>query len=227
LLGEAPIGFLGEVFVRSLVTYIVLLVTLKFLGKRMSGRLSNTEMAVMLMFGAVVSSAMQIPERGVVEGSFVLLLILVFQRLFTLWTFRNRRLEKLTLGTTSLLIKNGVIQHSFMEKELLSQNQLFRQLRGKKIIQLGELRRVYMETNGSFTIIPFDKAVPGLSILPGKDNELKTLLEEEPGLKACGHCGQSCLVKPVSEACSHCHQQDWKPAVLKKQTDEKRSDRPK
>jgi hypothetical protein len=95
LLGNAPEEFLLEVFIRSIVTYVILLIILKLLGKRMSTKLTNTEMAVMLMFGAVVSSAMQIPERGIIEGAFVLVLILLLQRSITLLALRKSKLENI------------------------------------------------------------------------------------------------------------------------------------
>jgi uncharacterized membrane protein YcaP (DUF421 family) len=142
LLGDAPVEFLLEVLIRSVISYIVLLVVMKLLGKRMSGKLTNTEMAVMLMLGAIISSAMLIPDRGIVESCFVLFLILIFQRLFTLWSVKDRKIEKTTLGTTTLIISNGIIQKEFMKKELLSQNQLFRKLRAMSIKQLGEIKRL-------------------------------------------------------------------------------------
>src|ERR1700709_2598006 len=89
LLGEAPAEFLLETFLRTIIAYIVMLAIVKLLGKRMSGKLTPTEMAVMLMFGAVVSGIMQIPDRGVIEGIFVLLLILFMQRMITLWTTKS------------------------------------------------------------------------------------------------------------------------------------------
>lgn len=217
LLGEAPAEFLLEVLVRSFLTYIILLIVLKLLGKRMSGRLSNTEMAVMLMFGAVVSSAMQIPERGIVESCFILCLVLIFQRVFTLWTINSRALEKATLGTVSLIVKNGMIQPGFMNKELLSHGQLFRKLRAKSIMQLGEIKRVYMETNGSFTIIKAQKPVAGLSVLPREDNELHSLLEEDRSTVACSNCGKIYKKEEKPLTCEICNSAKWSPAVIKKQ----------
>src|ERR1700712_3853266 len=93
ILGEAPWEFMAEVFFRTIISYIVILVIVKMLGKRMSGRLTPTEMAVMLMFGAVVSGSMQVPDRGILEATFVLVLIVIVQRLITLWAFKSTKFE--------------------------------------------------------------------------------------------------------------------------------------
>src|SRR5688572_22437587 len=80
LLGDAPFEFLGEVFIRTLMLYIALLVILRLLGKRMSGQLTITEMAVMITLGAIVGSPVQIPDRGVLIAIFILICILALHR---------------------------------------------------------------------------------------------------------------------------------------------------
>src|ERR1700712_5672934 len=89
LFGNAPASFLIETFVRSMISFVILLVILRLLGKRMSGKMTSTEMAVQLMFGAIISSAMQIPDRGILEGGFTLMLVLLFQRGITWWSNRE------------------------------------------------------------------------------------------------------------------------------------------
>jgi len=49
---------------------------------------------------------------------------------------------------------------------------LFAQLRGEGVKQLGEVKRLYFEANGSFSLIKKDHPQPGLIIIPGFDKEL-------------------------------------------------------
>lgn len=217
LLGEAPAGFLLEVFIRSILTYVILLAVLKLLGKRMSGRLTSTEMSVMLMFGAVVSSAMQIPDRGIIESCYVLFLILLIQRLFTRWTTRRKTAEQAAQGTITMLVKDGAIQPGGMQKEILSTNQLFRILRAKSIMHLGEIKRVYMETNGSFSIIKNKKEKPGLPVMPKIDSKLDTLFDKSPDTIACKFCGTTAGQELQGDRCPNCSFHEWRPAVTKRE----------
>jgi uncharacterized membrane protein YcaP (DUF421 family) len=73
LFGDAPTIFILEVLIRTIITYFVLLVITRWLGKRMSGQVSITEMAIMLTLGAIVSVAMQVPESGILMAALVLL----------------------------------------------------------------------------------------------------------------------------------------------------------
>jgi len=204
LLGEAPVNFLLEVFLRSIVAYIVLLVVVKLLGKRMSGRLTSTEIAVMLMFGAIVSGIMQIPDRGVIEGSFGLVIVILLQRLVTLWTTRNKKFEDIVLGKMNILIRDGVMLADELAKEKISRNQLFAMLRSKKISQLGEVKRLYMETSGSFSIFQADTPPPGLSVLPDEDESLYNSQETEKGKKVCYDCGTLYDEAQLPHACTTC-----------------------
>lgn len=215
LVGEAPAIFLLEVLIRSVITYCILLIVLKFMGKRMSGKLTNTETAVMLMFGAVVSSGMQIPDRGVLESAVVLGLILLLQRGYTLLNFRSRKVEKITLGTTSLMVKDGVVQQGFMKKELVSLDELKRNLRSKKILQLGEVKRMYMETNGMFTIVPYKEPVPGLAVLPDDAELREKIYQPAEGRLVCANCGQVYERSSWPGKCAACDSTEAVPAVLK------------
>jgi uncharacterized membrane protein YcaP (DUF421 family) len=206
LFGDQPPMFLLEVILRTLLTYLVLLVVLKLLGKRMSGKLTNTEQAVMLMFGAVVSSGAQIPDRGVLEASFVLFLILLLQRGVTLLAFRSARVENKLLGTMSMLVKDGVMQLDLMAKEKVSKNQLFSLLRRRNISHLGEVKRLYMETTGDFSLYKAVKVKPGLSVSPEKSNS-EIIVNHRVGGRVCDDCGKAFL--PSEERCSNCQSSKW------------------
>ena len=79
LFGEAPVEFLVEVFIRTWLIYLILLIIVRLMGKRMSGQLTIAEMAVMVTMGAIVAPAMQIPNLGILQGALILFLALAFQ----------------------------------------------------------------------------------------------------------------------------------------------------
>src|SRR5206468_811332 len=145
LFGEAPPVFMLEVFLRTIIVYLGLLVVVRLLGKRMQGQLTITEMAVMLTLGAIVSPAMQIPDKGILMGLLLLLCILIFQRSLTWINFINERIEKLTQGELITLVKDGKLNVEEMKRSRISHQQLFQVLREKSIFNLGDVERVYLE----------------------------------------------------------------------------------
>lgn len=213
LIGEAPGSFLIEVFVRTVLIYAMLLIVVRLMGKRMSGKLTIAEMAVMLTLGAIVSPAMQIPNVGLFQGVFILVLALMFQRGLNWLEFRNSRLEELTHGKVVMLIKDGTLMLAEMNRAKMSRQQLFAVLRNEGIFNLGKVERVYLESFGMFSIYKFDQARPGLSVLPPNENlpasSSKHLME-----MACTSCGH--LQPELSQAakCHVCEANSWVKATI-------------
>src|SRR3954464_11337511 len=144
LLGQTPPIFLLEVFIRTIIIYIFLLLVLRWLGKRMSGQLTILEMAVMLTLGAIVSVAMQTPDRGITLSMFVLLCTLLFQRGLSRWGLKNARIEELSQGKISTLLKDGVFELDEMRTCRISRHQLLAELRGKGVLNMAEVSRGHL-----------------------------------------------------------------------------------
>src|SRR5215203_3912623 len=81
LFGQAPPDFLLEVLIRSIVIYLLAMVVMRLLGKRMNGQLTIVELSVIVMMGAVLAVPMQIPDKGLLQGVIVLLTVLARLRL--------------------------------------------------------------------------------------------------------------------------------------------------
>ncbi len=219
LFGLAPPEFMLEVFIRTVIIYIALLFVVRWLGKRMSGQLTIMEMAIMLTIGAVVSVPMQVPDRGLLQGAVLLLCIGFFQRGISWLGFKSGKIEDLTQGKASLLVKDGVLQLEEMKKVRISHQQLFAELREEDVFNLGMVDRVYLEAHGIFSIFQSEDPKPGLSILPPDDKEIIQTKEQaftkEPehiALLACINCGS---IKPKNkpEKCKDCGQDEWINAI--------------
>ncbi|MCF2446696.1 DUF421 domain-containing protein [Dyadobacter sp. CY345] len=215
LFGEAPMEFLVEVFLRTAIMYVVLLVIVRLMGKRMGGQLTVSELAVMVTLGAIVSPAMQIPQLGVLMGIMILICALIFQRGLNLAEFSSRKFERLSQGTTGTLVKNGVIQLKEMSRSKISRQQLFSAIRGKSIYNLGDVGRVYFEACGVFSIYRKDETSPGLQIFPPSDQGINGYLQEiVEGAHACTVCGNVKFNETESQSCNNCEANDWVVATV-------------
>lgn len=215
LLGETPPVFLLEVLIRTLLVYIGLLMAVKALGKRTSGELTITEKAVIIMLGAVVSIPMQVPDRGILQGLLILLCIVGYQRGLTWLTIRSRKSEQLTQGNMCMLVKDGVLQLETMRKSRISHQQLFGEMRSRQVYNLGKVKRLYLESCGTFSLYQQKDPRPGLPIFPPDDEEiLSTQQTAEQGFKVCVNCGTLAPPKGTNTACSFCGEQKWMDAKI-------------
>ena len=215
LIGDAPGEFLVEVFIRTILIYLALLVTMRLLGKRMNGQLTNLELSVMLTMGAIVSPAMQLPDRGLLSGILALLCALAFLHGANLWGFKSSKAERTIQGTETVLIKDGIIQLDQLTKNQISHQQLFAALRSESVYNLGKVKRLYIEAYGMFSIYQDEQGKPGLSVLPPTDKEAQTIHQHPPEkLLACVNCGTTVATEPKPESCPVCQANDWSDAVL-------------
>lgn len=217
LLGPAPLEFLLEVLIRTLIMYLILLVILRLLGKRMGGQLTISELAVMLTLGAIISVPMQIPDRGILQGILVLICALVFQRGINYLSVKNARIEHVLQGQESQLVKDGVMLVDELSAMKISREQLMAVLRNQDIYNLGEVRRVYLEACGLFSVFKYSESRPGLSLLPPDDEAAGTELSVLKDVLLCAQCGHPAQSELETNApCKNCNTNNWVAAVITK-----------
>jgi uncharacterized membrane protein YcaP (DUF421 family) len=169
-------------------------------------------MAVMITLGAIVSPAMQLPDRGLFFGVVVLLVALFFQRGYNYLGVKSSKAEDITQGTISLLVKDGVLNLEEMEKARITKQQLYALLREKKVQNLAKVKRAYFEACGILSVYEIEENKPGLPILPQCDPSIVTDLQQQVdyGKMACSNCGHVQQV-PDKEAtpCKVCKKSEW------------------
>ena len=214
IFGNAPMEFMLEVLIRTLVVFLALIVLMRILGKRMSGQITIVEFAVMVLMGAVVAVPFQLPDRGILPSFVVMLCILILHRGLNWLSFKYRKANKVLQGEMCILVYDGILKHDALKENRVSKDQVFAQLRDKSIRHLGQVKRVYMEANGLFSVFSDDSGRPGLSVFPEKDPELLKLEPVDENMKACSQCGNIMpKEKDQNSTCPICGCEEWTNAI--------------
>jgi uncharacterized membrane protein YcaP (DUF421 family) len=214
LLGELPASFIAEASLRLVLLYLLMLTALRLMGKRMAGQLSRPELAALVSMAAAIGLPILSPERGLLASVVIAAVVVVGQRLVTHWAARRARVEQLLMGTVRTVVAEGVLQLDTLEHAIVSQEQLFAQLRGESLEHLGQVQRLYMEANGTFSLVEAEDPQPGLSLLPRWDESFRKIQPQAPGKFACLACGQVVAgPPPPAQPCPHCGAARWEAAV--------------
>jgi uncharacterized membrane protein YcaP (DUF421 family) len=216
LLGNAPVEFMAEVLIRTVVIYVFMVLVMRLLGKRMSGQLTILDLAITIMLGAIVAPPMETPERGILLGIMILFLVLGCYRLLTGWGVKKAGVEKMMHGTLTVFVKDGVLQVNELHNTRISHAQLFSILRQKKIFNLGKVDRMYLEACGLFSVFTTQDSRPGLSLMIRSENKLHELQSKDKDiddLYACINCG-TVEKNGQDSACRNCGSRQWDKAVL-------------
>jgi uncharacterized membrane protein YcaP (DUF421 family) len=214
LMGDVPWSFLLECALRLVAMYLLLLTGLRLMGKRQAGQISRTELAGLVSMAVSIGIPLLSPDRGLLAPVVIIAVVVLLHRFVTHWAARRPTAEHVLQGNVTAVVKDGVLQLPIMERVVLSRERLFAQLRGDSLEHLGQVRRLYMEANGTFSLVQEDQPKPGLSIIPGWDEDFRKSQPVASGSFACRSCGQVAqAAQTPSTPCPYCNAQLWDTAV--------------
>jgi len=201
-IGDVPGGFYWEVVLRIAVIYIILMVSMRLMGKRMASQLSRNEMIAMVSLAAAIGVPLQAPDRGILAAVVIAAVVILIQQIMATLATRNQRLESVTQGDVSVLINDSQLDLHKMQVTGITREKAFSQLRSNGIRHLGEVKRLYFEADGSFTLIRTSNAAPGLGILPEVDPDFIRQSCRTSEVLVCKRCGQRFAV--ADSSCGNC-----------------------
>lgn len=211
LFGESPPAYLLEVVVRVAIIYILILIAMRSLGKRMTAEVSRAELVARVSIAAAVGLPIQRPERGLLGTAVVAVIIVFVGRWLAAIAFRSHRFEKAYQGYYATLVCDGVLDRQRMKKVRITQERLFAALRSESVRHLGQVKRFYIEANGEFSLVYAEDEQPGLSVIPEWDTEMRQR-HQQTDVLLCKDCGQSW--KENSGKCGHCGGKERETGVL-------------
>lgn len=210
---DAPGTFLLEVVFRCVVTYLMLLATLRVTGRRGVRQLSIFELSIILALGSAAGDTMFYHDTPLLPVVIVFVVVSAMYWLFNRLTEWYPRFSDWLEGTPVLLVENGRINMKNLNNLNLTQKELFGELRQQQVEHLGQVRRAYMEATGNLSAYFYapDEAAPGLPIWP----ELLAASQRRmkaAGPHACCKCGHTQeLAKDESVVCPVCKGDEWVP----------------
>ncbi|MFD2163618.1 DUF421 domain-containing protein [Paradesertivirga mongoliensis] len=213
LLGDEPVDFLLEVLLRSVIMFCFILIALRTSGKRGIKQLSIFELVIIIGLGSAAGDPMFYKDVGIVPALIVFIVVVGLYRTVTWASGKFLPFEQLIEGKPLYLIRNGKFSIEDFDKEDLSQDEFFAELRINHVEHLGQVRNAIIETSGSISLLFFDdkEVQPGLPLYPDLYHK-KSIEIHKPGLHACAHCGN---VEDISKpkTCTVCKHNEWVLAI--------------
>lgn len=214
LINNHPYEFLFEVVFRSVVMFIVLLITLRFTGKRGVKQLSIFETVIIIALGSAAGDPMFYEDVGIIPAVTVFTVIILMYRLVTMLIGKFPWFENLVEGKMECLIEEGKFSITSFEREGLAQDEFFSELRLRSIEHLGQVKNAYLETSGEVSVFFYDdKDVKyGLPILPQLFNKKSETISNS-GFYSCTFCAHTQELEAGKASCEICKKTEWVEAI--------------
>ncbi len=218
LLGSEEWSFLPETILRSFIMFVIILVSLRILGKRGVKQLSVFELVVIIGLGSAAGDPMFYKEVGILPAILVFAMVIGLYSLITFMIGQNKKFEDLVEGRPVCLIKSGRFSIDNFKKEALGEDEFFAELRMQGVSQLGQVEEAIEESSGNISVFfyPDDEVKYGLPIMP---NSLQDTLKiiPSPGHYSCIFCGYTQELVPVQhQTCPQCKKNEWVPSSKRK-----------
>ena len=218
LLGLEEWRFLLETALRTSIMFIIILVSLRLLGKRGVKQLSIFELVVIIGLGSAAGDPMFYKDVGVLPALVVFAMVISLYSFMTYLIGKNKAFENLLEGKPVCLIKDGAFSINNFKKEALGADEFFAELRMQGVSQLGQIEEAIEESSGSISIFYYeDKDVKyGLPIMP-KSLVDKTTIISLSAHYSCIFCGYTKELEPAPEHhCPQCKKTEWVKSSYKK-----------
>ena len=140
-------------FFRTIILYVIVLITMRLMGKREIGQLQPFELAISIMIADLATIPMSELGIPIFNGIIPILGLLLMDIIISIMNLKSLKIREIICGKPKILIYRGKIDEKALKKERITINELQERLRGNNVINLGDVEYAILETNGEITSI--------------------------------------------------------------------------
>ncbi|MCU9595644.1 DUF421 domain-containing protein [Caldibacillus thermolactis] len=141
------------IVIRSLISFIVLLLLTRLMGKRQVSQLTFFDYIVGITIGSIAAEMSFDQNVRIINGITSLLIWGLIPFILAIISLKSRTFQQLIDGKPTIIIKNGEILEKSMKKVFLSIEELMLLLREKNIFKISDVEIAILETNGQLSVL--------------------------------------------------------------------------
>ncbi len=183
------------IFVRTLLIYGALLLTLRLMGKRQIGELEVTDLVTTLLISEIASLPITNQDIPVAYALIPIATLLILEIFFSMILVRLPRLKGLVSAKPTVIIRHGVLCQRALLDLRMSVEELMSEVRQQGYSDLAMISDAILEKNGKLTVLPKPQFAPPnlgqLGVQVPADPLMHVVLSggtyNDEGLKLIGH----------------------------------------
>ncbi len=144
---------LAAILIRSIVSFIVILIMTRFMGRRQISQLTFFDYCVGITIGSIAAEMSFDQNIKIINGLASLIIWGTFPVILALISLKSRKFQIFIDGRPVILIKDGKIIEKSMRKEKVTIDELMLLLREKDIFNIADVEMAVLETNGGLSVM--------------------------------------------------------------------------
>lgn len=147
-------------FFRTLLIYLILIVSMRLMGKRQIAELEITDLVTTLLISEIASLPITDTDIPISHAIIPILALLGFEVLSSFLLAQYPKVKGMLSARPAVLIQDGVISEKAMRQARISADELISELRQQGIADPEEVRYAILEQNGKISVIRRQKFQP-------------------------------------------------------------------
>lgn len=139
------------VFIRAIILYILIIFSIRLMGKRQLGELAPSELVVTILVSNIATLPIEDINIPLVMGVIPILTLVCLDVLMSLVTLKYRSVRKLVSGSAKIIISDGRIDQAMLKKLRFSTDDVMESLRGLQIFDISQVQYAIVETTGKIS----------------------------------------------------------------------------
>lgn len=140
-----------RLYLRGMLLYIIMILTMRMLGKRQLGEFQPYELALTILLAEIIAAPMESVSVPLLYGLLPVAAMFVVHSAITLWSMRSDKVRAFVSGKPTLVISKGVIDQQQLDRLCLSLADLLEGLRSAGFLDPKEVGTAIIEANGKIS----------------------------------------------------------------------------
>ena len=169
-------------YLRTIFLYLVLIFSIRLMGKRQIGQMEASEFVVTMLVANLAAIPMQDGAIPLYSGLVPILTVLGTELVLSGLIMRSVLMRRFFCGKPVILIDNGKIVQENLRRTRVTLDELTGHLREKDVLDLRSVQYAILETDGNLSVFPYPKDRPATAkdagIHPKKQYLPVTIIED-------------------------------------------------
>ncbi len=155
------------IFIRTVILYFAILVSMRVMGKRQLGELEISEFIVAALIADLAATPLQDIGIPLLNGLLPIMILFCLEIIIAGLNMKSIRLRKFTYGKPEIIIRNGRIDRAGMRRNRFTLDELMQELRSQGQSDASRVACGVLETNGRLSIILMPAEQPATAAMLG------------------------------------------------------------
>lgn len=142
-----------QTVIRTLILYFVVIVAIRFMGKRQIGDLQPSELVITILISEIAAMPIQDSEIPLHYGIIATFLLVALEIATSFAAMKSPTVRRILYGRSAIIIENGIIDQVMLRKLRVTVPDLMEVLRNQEVFDISEVAYAILETNGQMSVL--------------------------------------------------------------------------